>query len=1044
MTIQATDPSVRASIDAMVEQIDRLVEAQVRQIMAAPEMCRLRATWYALDRLVQQAAAGADVVIRVLDVSKDALYKSFQRSIAPAESPLARMVLQELDRLGGEPFHCLVGDYEFSTSPADVSLLRDLGATGAIALAPVLVGATPDLVDLESFADLATPTVAEKTCDTSDDILWRSLRERDEAHFLGLCAPRVRYDPVVGGDPRTARDTEQVSGAAARETIAAWGPAASAVAVELVRAQQASGWAANLEVLAEAAAPAVDVEVALDPDQATGLARLGVVALCVEPDCRQPILPMLPSCATVPSRRDERTADPPATDLRYVVASGRVVHALRTWLVGRQFSSLEHLHDEISRWLIFFVNPDPTTCENMKAAMPLRSREVSVRAAGQVTEVTIALGFHPSLDPSVRSTTTFELPVDYRSWEELSQQHDRVPQPCSPSLTRRLRELPFSVVVIGDFHGDQDDADREDPRLIPVAAGQIDRVLKRLRPRVTGRVASYLPSQDALNVNLSIHEIRDFDPNALVQQIEPLRCAHESRTLLRDLLAKVRRRPGLAHGLFQMCPTATARERIAERLDEIGEPLDGRDVDVLLRTVPAHRREHCLAMLREFVRGAAEPGTTPESLEDELVRRIAGLTHLLQRQVAEITSLPTYRRLEASWRGLHRLVTSAAPSPESTRVFLLSMRMEEFLGDLLTPSSLEDSRLFRLLYRDEWEVFGSATPPSLLVADYRLESDEIPALAAMARLGAVVQAPFAAAGTSLIDDADEDVEDVSITIRARNVARIFDDRRFAAWREFRRTTDARHVVLCMPRVRLERPRDELRPETNDSSTGCWGNPAYELAATAIASHRRCAWPSDLLGALRGLSEPEPIEFAIGWWRALELSRLGFAVLMGRRGTGEVRFVSTPTCALAEVTESAEANRSAQLGAQLPYVLVGHRVAQHLMRIVRESDLLVRGEAGRIVSPDAHDWERLMQDWLAEVSSLDPMVESMRARVPLLRACVEVGPSSWRPGYLAATLGLQPVYGLEAPPSCIACTVELPVHAREGHPSSTGDPTDRLA
>jgi len=59
-----------AMINARIAQIDRLLSAQLNEVMHAPEFQKLEASWRGLHYLVNQSETGESLKIRVMNVSK--------------------------------------------------------------------------------------------------------------------------------------------------------------------------------------------------------------------------------------------------------------------------------------------------------------------------------------------------------------------------------------------------------------------------------------------------------------------------------------------------------------------------------------------------------------------------------------------------------------------------------------------------------------------------------------------------------------------------------------------------------------------------------------------------------------------------------------------------------------------------------------------------------------------------------------------------------------------------------------------------------------
>jgi type VI secretion system protein ImpB len=106
----------------------------------------------------------------------------------------------------------------------------------------------------------------------------------------------------------------------------------------------------------------------------------------------------------------------------------------------------------------------------------------------------------------------------------------------------QLKELPFVVGVLSDLSGKPDEPL---PRLRDRQFTEIDRdnfnsVLSAMKPRVAYRVDNKLGDDDSkLGVELRFNSMDDFEPEQVVNQVEPLRKLAEARKKLSDLLAKM-------------------------------------------------------------------------------------------------------------------------------------------------------------------------------------------------------------------------------------------------------------------------------------------------------------------------------------------------------------------------------------------------------------------------------------------------------------------------------------------------------------------------
>ena len=106
------------------------------------------------------------------------------------------------------------------------------------------------------------------------------------------------------------------------------------------------------------------------------------------------------------------------------------------------------------------------------------------------------------------------------------------------------KELPFVMGVMGDFTGQPDPekpaARLKDRKFVNVDLDNFDEVIAGMAPRASYRVANKLSADGGeFAVNLDFKSMDDFRPEAVVQQVEPLRKLLEARTKLSDLRNKM-------------------------------------------------------------------------------------------------------------------------------------------------------------------------------------------------------------------------------------------------------------------------------------------------------------------------------------------------------------------------------------------------------------------------------------------------------------------------------------------------------------------------
>jgi len=136
------------------------------------------------------------------------------------------------------------------------------------------------------------------------------------------------------------------------------------------------------------------------------------------------------------------------------------------------------------------------------------------------------------------------------------------------------KELPFVVGVVGDFAGHNTEALKslKDRRFVQIDRDSFNDVLNRMSPTLELKVDNTLENDDTkMAVNLKFNSMSDFEPAALVNQIDPLKKLMETRNKLRDLMTKVDRSEELENILEDVLSNTTNLEQLANELDLEGE-----------------------------------------------------------------------------------------------------------------------------------------------------------------------------------------------------------------------------------------------------------------------------------------------------------------------------------------------------------------------------------------------------------------------------------------------------------------------------------------
>lgn len=118
-----------------------------------------------------------------------------------------------------------------------------------------------------------------------------------------------------------------------------------------------------------------------------------------------------------------------------------------------------------------------------------------------------------------------------------------------------MKELPFVVGVLADLSGKPDEPlpRLRDRKFVDIDRDNFNDVMKGAKPRVAFKVDNKLTNDDSkMAVELRFNNMDDFEPEQVVNQVEPLKKLLEVRKQLSDLLAKT-----------------DGNDRLNERLQEI-------------------------------------------------------------------------------------------------------------------------------------------------------------------------------------------------------------------------------------------------------------------------------------------------------------------------------------------------------------------------------------------------------------------------------------------------------------------------------------------
>ena len=139
------------------------------------------------------------------------------------------------------------------------------------------------------------------------------------------------------------------------------------------------------------------------------------------------------------------------------------------------------------------------------------------------------------------------------------------------------KELPFVVGVMGDFSGDPTSPLKslKDRKFVQIDRDNFNSAMARMTPGVNLKVENTLAGDGSeMAVDLKFSNMDDFNPENIVQQVDPLKKLQETRDQLRDLLTKADRSEDLENVLEKVLSDDAALKSVSGDLG-VEEPKEG-------------------------------------------------------------------------------------------------------------------------------------------------------------------------------------------------------------------------------------------------------------------------------------------------------------------------------------------------------------------------------------------------------------------------------------------------------------------------------------
>ena len=132
-----------------------------------------------------------------------------------------------------------------------------------------------------------------------------------------------------------------------------------------------------------------------------------------------------------------------------------------------------------------------------------------------------------------------------------------------------LKELPFVLGVLGDFVGKPEEAlpAMKNRKFVEIDPDNFNQVMAGMKPRLSFSTDNKLQDDGSkIGVELKFNSIEDFQPDNIVQQVDPLRKLVEARQKLSDLRSKMDGNDKLESMLNDVISNADKQKELSDAL----------------------------------------------------------------------------------------------------------------------------------------------------------------------------------------------------------------------------------------------------------------------------------------------------------------------------------------------------------------------------------------------------------------------------------------------------------------------------------------------
>lgn len=391
-------------VDVMIAEIDQRLSAQINEILHHPDFQKLESAWRSLKYLIDKVDFRENIKVEMLNVSKDDLINDFEDSPEVPKSGLYKTIYsREYGTFGGKPVGLMIGNYDFGAGPQDIALLQKCASVAAMAHAPFISAAGPQMFGEKSWETLPNLKDLKSLFEGPQYARWHAFRESEDARYVGLCMPRFLLRLPYGASTVPVKKFNFEEDSQGNHDAYLWGNAAVAMATRVADSFAKYRWCPNIigpqaggtvedlplhqyEAMGEIQTK-IPTEIQLTERREYELSEEGFIGLTFRKDSNNACFFSANSCqkpkyfGNSPEGKDAETNYRLGTQLPYMFIMNRLAHYLKV-LQREQIGSWKERTDlerELNTWIGQYVADMDDPAPGVRSRRPLRKAQILVQ-----------------------------------------------------------------------------------------------------------------------------------------------------------------------------------------------------------------------------------------------------------------------------------------------------------------------------------------------------------------------------------------------------------------------------------------------------------------------------------------------------------------------------------------------------------------------------------------------------------------------------------------------------------------------------------------